>query len=96
MVPEPSCASKQGQRGAEGGGPEEEAHSIRLVDHAPHLVPLGLEAHRPHRHFELVGINRARVVGVEELERLADLLALVGGEARHRRGGEGLRRRGVR
>eukprot|EP00630_Chrysocystis_fragilis_P006816 CAMPEP_0197394732 /NCGR_PEP_ID=MMETSP1165-20131217/5912_1 /TAXON_ID=284809 /ORGANISM="Chrysocystis fragilis, Strain CCMP3189" /LENGTH=190 /DNA_ID=CAMNT_0042920461 /DNA_START=157 /DNA_END=730 /DNA_ORIENTATION=- len=56
-----------------------------LVDVRYHLVDrlvLRLEAERLHRRLELLGVDRAGAVGVEEVERLADLLDLVLGQAR--------------
>jgi len=55
-----------------------------LVDVADHLVDglvLGLEAERLHGSLQLLGVNRAGAIRVEEVERLADLLDLLLAEA---------------
>ena len=48
--------------------------SIHIADHLLDLFFLGLEAERAHRDLQLLCINVAAAIGVEEIEGLLDLL----------------------
>jgi hypothetical protein len=57
-----------------------DASALVLVDVRDHLedgLVLGLKAQALHSCLELLGVNRARAVGIEQVERLADLLDLL-------------------
>merc|ERR1719160_413717 len=77
---------------------------IHIRDHLLDLLLLRLETQRAHRHLQLLGVDGATPVGVEEVERLLDLLlllfsqlllllpALVEATERHLRGAAGYER----
>ena len=50
---------------------------IHIRDHLPDLLFLRLETQRAHRHLQLLGVDGATAVGVEEVEGLLDLLLLL-------------------
>ncbi|CAH0371854.1 unnamed protein product, partial [Pelagomonas calceolata] len=50
---------------------------VDVRDHLLDLLLLRLEAQRAHRHLQLLGVDGARAVRVEEVERLANLLLLL-------------------
>ena len=56
------------------------AVGVDVGDHLLELLLLHLEAEGAHRRLELAVVDRTRVVRVEEVERLADLLDLLLGE----------------
>ena len=50
---------------------------VHLCDHLLDLLLPWLKAQRAHRHLQLLGVDGARAVRVEEVERLANLLLLL-------------------
>merc|ERR1712195_329062 len=50
------------------------------VDHATDLVLLGVEAEGAHGNLQLLGVDGAGAIGIEQVECLTDLLDLVVGE----------------
>lgn len=53
------------------------SHLVDIADHLVNGLVLGLEAQGLHGRLELLGIDRARPVRVEQVERLPDLLDLL-------------------
>ena len=72
----PSCPSSS--RGTPQKSMVPEAVLVDVGDHLLDLLLLRLEAERAHRHLQLLGVDGARAVRVEEVERLADLLLACG------------------
>jgi len=54
---------------------------VDVIDHSTNLVFLGVQAEGTHGDLKLLRVDGARAIGIEEVERLADLLDLVVGEA---------------
>jgi hypothetical protein len=53
------------------------AVSVNVRDHLAELLLLDLEAEGAHRGLELAVVDRAGVIRIEQVERLADLLDLL-------------------
>ena len=53
---------------------------VDVGDHLFNFLLLGLEAKSTHGNFQLLGINSARAIGVEEIKRFTNLLLLLLGQ----------------
>ena len=50
---------------------------VNVSDHFFNFLLLGLETKRTHGNFQLLGIDCARAIGVEKIERFTNLLLLL-------------------
>ena len=83
--PQPSEGGTRGCRDkAEAGGQEdtgrETTHFVNVGDHLLDLLFLRLEAEGSHCYLELLGVDGAGAISIEQVESLADLLLLLLGE----------------